>query len=62
MIKVLSYRFQQHYDPFTVLLANGSSKTRLLRHLSNHIFPVGNLQIKKSIRVIFFLENVQDLS
>ena len=38
MVKVLSFRFQQSFGPFTMLLVKGSSKTGLLRHLSNHVF------------------------
>ena len=37
-IKVLLYRFQQCFRPFTVLPVEGSSETGPYRHFSNHIF------------------------
>ena len=49
MVKVLSFRFQQCFDPCTVLVFEGSSETGIFRHLSNspgdfeilHWFPAG---------------------
>ena len=38
MIKLLSCRSQQCLGPFTLLLFEGSSETRLFRQLSNHVF------------------------
>ena len=38
MLKVLSFRFQQCFRPFTVLFVEGSSELRLFRHLSNNVF------------------------
>ena len=39
---------------FTMLLVEGFSQTRPFRHLSNHIFRVGNFANTKAMRVIFF--------
>ena len=36
--KVLSFRFQQRFGPFIMLLVKGSSETGLFRHLFNHVF------------------------
>ena len=44
MAKVLPLRFQQCFGSFTMLLDKGSSKTRLLRHLSNHFFGIPLVQ------------------
>ena len=38
MLKVLYFRFQQCFRPFTVLFVEGSSELRLFRHLSNNVF------------------------
>ena len=39
MVKVLSFRFQQCFGPFTMLLVERSFETRLFRKLSNTVFP-----------------------
>ena len=44
MAKVLPLRFQQCFGSFTMLLDKGSSKARLLRHLSNHSFGIPLVQ------------------
>ena len=54
MIKVMSCRFQQCLGRFTMLLVEGSSKTELFRHLSNHVFEVINFGNTKAMWVIFF--------
>ena len=56
MIKVLWCIFQQYYGQFTILLVNGSSKARLFRRLSNHVFVVRNIGTTKSKRVIFLIK------
>ena len=56
MVKVLSFRFQQCFSPFTMLLVQLSSETRLYKYLSNHFFGVRKFKITSAIRVIFFLE------
>ena len=38
MVKVLSFRFKQCFDPFSMLPVEGSSETRPFKHLSNHVF------------------------
>ena len=38
MAKVLWFRFQQCLSPFPMLHVEGSSESRLFRHLSNHVF------------------------
>ena len=37
-IKVLSFRLQQCFGPFTMLLVEGSTEKGLFRHLCNHVF------------------------
>ena len=45
-----------------MLLIDGSSKTGLFRHFPKHVLGVHNMEIQKSMTVIFFfLQNVQDL-
>ena len=55
MVKVLSFRFQQSFGPFTMLLVKGSSETELLRHLSNHVFrsPYAQKYISHEAHVLF---------
>ena len=53
---MLSCRFQQCLDTFTILLVKASSEERLFRHLSNHVFGVLNFGTAKAVRVIFFLK------
>ena len=48
MIKVLSFRCQQCFGQFVMLLVEGPSETRLFRHLSNHVFN------RLAMRVFFF--------
>ena len=38
MVKDVSFRFENCFGPFTVLLVEGSSETGLFRNLSNHVF------------------------
>ena len=38
MVKIQSFRFQQCFRPFIMLLLEMSSKMGLFRHLSNHVF------------------------
>ena len=57
MIKVLLCRFQQCFGPFIMLLLEGSSETRLSRHLSNHLtayFGIHNSKNISAMRVMFF--------
>ena len=39
VIKVLSCRYQQCLEHFNMLTVQGCPEARLLRHLSNHVFP-----------------------
>ena len=54
MVKVLSFRFQQCFGPFTMLVIEGSSETKLLRHLCNHVFRSPKFQNTSAMKVIFF--------
>ena len=54
MIKVMSCRFEQCLDMFTMLLVKGSSKMRLFRHLSNYVFGVRNFGYATPMSVILF--------
>ena len=57
MVKVLSFRVQQCFGPFTILLVEASSDTGLFRHLSNHVLR--NPQVEKYISSeghLFFLK------
>ena len=58
---MLSSRFQQCLGPFTMLLFDGSSETRLFRRLSNHVF--GSPQFRKYIGYEghTFIKNLQNL-
>ena len=56
MIKVMWSRFQLCFCKFTILFVEGSSETRLFRHLCDNVFGVRNLENKKCIRIIFFLK------
>ena len=58
MIKVMSCRFEQSFDMFTMFLVEEFSETGLFRHLSNHVFEVRNFGNKKAVRVIFSLRMV----
>ena len=44
MVKVLSFRFQQCFSRFIMLLVKDSSETGLFRHLSNHVVPSQSVQ------------------
>ena len=56
MIKVMSCRFEQCLDMFTMLLVEGSSKTELFKRLSNHVFEDINFGNAKPMRVIFLFK------
>ena len=55
-IKVLWCRFQQCFGTCAMLLVEASSKSRLFRHLSNHVFGVRNFGNTKVMMVIFFFK------
>ena len=38
IVKVLSFRFQQCFDPFAIFSVEQSFETRLFKHLSNNVF------------------------
>ena len=61
MIKVLWSRFQQCLCPFTMLLVEASSGTRLFRHLSKRVIGVRNFENTKGVRVIFFFKRFKIL-
>ena len=54
-------QFQQCLDTFTLLLLRAYSETELFRNLSDYIFGVRNYENTKSMRVIFFFQNVWNL-
>ena len=56
MVKVLPFRLQQCFCPFTMLLGEVSSETRLFRHLSNHVFGFFKFKNTSTKRVIFFFK------
>ena len=56
MIKMLSCRFQQWFRRFSMLLVEGSSKTRLFRHFSEYLFGVHNFEVTKSMTILFFVK------
>ena len=56
MIMVLWCIFQQCLGTFTMLLVEGSSKTRFFRHLSNHVLRVRNFGNTKAVRLIVFFK------
>ena len=45
MVKLLSFRFQQCFSPFTMLLVERPSKKGLFGHLSNHVFRSPSVRI-----------------
>ena len=53
-IKARWSRFQQWLGPFTILLVEASSATRLFRHLSDYVFGVYNFENTKAMRVFLF--------
>ena len=60
MVKVLWFKFQQCFAPFTMSVYEGSSKADTFRHISNHDF--WSPQLQKCIRYEghSFFENVQN--
>ena len=60
MVKVLLFSFQQCFVPFTMLLVEGSSETRFVKHLSNHVFQSPSVQKSISYQGHLFSDNVQD--
>ena len=59
MAKVLSFRFQQCFGQFTMLLVEGSSETTLLRRLSDHVFRSPSVQKYMCYEGHPFFENFQ---
>ena len=57
IIKVISCIFQQCLGMFAMLLVEGSSKTKLFRHLSNHVLEVINFGNTKPMMVIFLFKS-----
>ena len=55
-IKVHWCWFQQCCSRLTTLLVEGSSKTVLFRHSSDHVFRGRNIGSTKSMKVIFFFK------
>ena len=60
MVKVLSFRFQQSFGQFTMLLVEGSSETGVFRHLSNHVFRSPYVQENIRYEGYLFFEYVQN--
>ena len=56
IIKALGFKFKQCFVPFPMLLVEGSSETRLFRHLSNPFFRVRKFKNTSAQRIIFFLK------
>ena len=46
--------YQKCLGTFPILLVDPSAKTRLFRHLDNHVFRVPHFENTKAVRVIFF--------
>ena len=61
MVNVLSCRSQQCFRPFPMLLVEGSSQTRLFRHLPNHVFCSVQFPKYLSYKGNLFFQNVQNL-
>ena len=61
LIKMLWWRFVKCLGTFTILLVEWLSETGLFRRLSFHVFGVRNFGNTKSMRVIFFFQNIQNL-
>ena len=59
--KGASFRLQQCFDPFAMLSVEGSSETRLFRHLSSHVFRSRYFRKYISYEGHLFLANVQNL-
>ena len=57
---MLSVRFQQCFDQFTMLLIESFSETGLFRHLSNHVFRSPQVQKYISYEGYLLFENVQN--
>ena len=55
IVKVLSFSFEQCFGPFTILLVEGSSETRLFSRLPNHILrgPSGQKYISYQGHLVF---------
>ena len=56
MVKVMSFRFQLCFGPFTMSLVEVSSETRLFRHLKNHVFRSPSVQKNISYEGHFVLK------
>ena len=61
MLKVLSFIFQQCFEPFTMLFVEGSSERGLLGHLFNPVFRSPEVKKYISYEGHLFFENVQNL-
>ena len=60
MVRVLSFRFQQRFGPFTMFLVKGSSETGLLRDLPNHAFGSPLLRKYITYEGHLFFDNVEN--
>ena len=60
MIKLLSFRFQQSFDPFTMVLVVRSSETGRFRYISNHVFRSKKKKKYISYEDHLFFGNVQN--
>ena len=56
VVKVLSFRFQQCFDPFTLLLVEGSSQTGLLDIYLTKFLRIRKFKNTSAQRVFFFNE------
>ena len=56
MVKVLSFRFQQCFGPFTMLLVEGSSERDFLDIYLTTFFGVRKFKNTSAMRVILFLK------
>ena len=61
MVKVVSFSFEQCFDPFIILFVKGSSESRFFRHLSNHVFPSTKVQKSMSYEDHFFFFKCSNL-
>ena len=58
MVKVLSFRFQQRFGRFTMLLVKASSETPLLRHSPDQVFWSPEVKKHISYEGHLFLQSV----
>ena len=61
MVKLLSFRLQERFNPFVMLSLEGYSETRLFRHFSNDVFRGTEFRKHISYEGYPFLKYLQNL-